>query len=362
MLNKIIKQYKNYKYYNTDKGVFFNEDAIQILKNIKSNSIDLVVIDPPYGTTDYVWDKFDNENSYIDFMVNIFCEIERVLKNTGSFYFFHNDFLKIVELQNAINNTTNFKFKQFIVWNKRFEGCEFEDKKNATLFKHSVNYPKYAEYCLYYTFESDNQSELIKQNKNNFNEYKSYIKSVLDKKGYTYNTEIIVRTLYEKLGYKSMQSARSISQRLFNADYKAFGFLLKKHYDALFEVLEFDKSYTEIENMINDGKKRLEILPSEQHIFNNLKTHHSVWNYNNVKQVESLHPTQKPIELIENIILHSSNKNMVVLDCFAGSGTLAKACENLNRQWICIEKDKDFYEISRERVIGDIKDEIQNCI
>lgn len=54
-----------------------------------------------------------------------------------------------------------------------------------------------------------------------------------------------------------------------------------------------------------------------------------------------LHPTQKPIELIKYLCEKSTKENELVLDCFSGSGTLALACEQLNRRWICIEKEKN---------------------
>lgn len=62
------------------------------------------------------------------------------------------------------------------------------------------------------------------------------------------------------------------------------------------------------------------------------------------------HPTQKPISLLERIITIFSNEGDVVLDCFAGSGTTAIACENLNRQYIMIEKEKKYFDIMKDRV------------
>jgi len=50
--------------------------------------------------------------------------------------------------------------------------------------------------------------------------------------------------------------------------------------------------------------------------------------------------------LIEN----SSKENELVLDCFSGSGTTAVACSELKRRFVCIEKDKQYYEISCRRL------------
>ncbi len=62
------------------------------------------------------------------------------------------------------------------------------------------------------------------------------------------------------------------------------------------------------------------------------------------------HPTQKPLELMERIVTIWSNENDVVLDCFMGSASTIHACINLNRNFIGVEKDVDFFEIAKQRV------------
>lgn len=61
-----------------------------------------------------------------------------------------------------------------------------------------------------------------------------------------------------------------------------------------------------------------------------------------------LHPTQKPVSLIEKLI--TCNKGNLIFDPFSGSGTTAIACINTGRKYICIEKDKEYYDISCKRV------------
>ena len=65
---------------------------------------------------------------------------------------------------------------------------------------------------------------------------------------------------------------------------------------------------------------------------------------------ERIHPTQKPIDLFEKILLSYSNENDLVLDCFSGSGTTAIACHRLKRRFICIEKDPEYWAKSVERL------------
>lgn len=62
------------------------------------------------------------------------------------------------------------------------------------------------------------------------------------------------------------------------------------------------------------------------------------------------HPSQKPLALMERIILASTNEKDLVLDCFAGSGSTLVACKKLNRHFIGIEKDEEYCEISKNRL------------
>lgn len=68
------------------------------------------------------------------------------------------------------------------------------------------------------------------------------------------------------------------------------------------------------------------------------------------KKEKRIHPTQKPADLFGQILRDYSKENDLVLDCFSGSGTTAVACHNLKRRFICIEKDKDYYELSLKRL------------
>lgn len=65
---------------------------------------------------------------------------------------------------------------------------------------------------------------------------------------------------------------------------------------------------------------------------------------------KKIHPTQKPVALFEYLIKTYTNENEIVLDNTAGSGTTAIAAINTNRKWVCIEKEKEYYDLAIERV------------
>lgn len=68
------------------------------------------------------------------------------------------------------------------------------------------------------------------------------------------------------------------------------------------------------------------------------------------KDGRALHPTQKPEEMLKRIIIASSNKDDLVLDPFSGSGTTAFIAKKLGRNWIGIEKIKEYVEIAQKRI------------
>ena len=62
------------------------------------------------------------------------------------------------------------------------------------------------------------------------------------------------------------------------------------------------------------------------------------------------HPTVKPLSILENLVVNSSQEGEVVLDCFMGSGSTGVACVNTNRNFIGIELDENYFKIAKERI------------
>ena len=67
---------------------------------------------------------------------------------------------------------------------------------------------------------------------------------------------------------------------------------------------------------------------------------------------DKLHPTQKPVDLLEYLIRTYTVEGMVVLDSCMGSGSTGVACKNLNRSFIGIELDEGYFEIAKQRING----------
>ena len=73
-----------------------------------------------------------------------------------------------------------------------------------------------------------------------------------------------------------------------------------------------------------------------------------VITFNNV--FKTVHPTQKPVELLEYLIKTYTNKGMTVLDNTMGSGSTGVAAKKLNRNFIGMELDKKYFEIAKQRI------------
>ena len=75
-----------------------------------------------------------------------------------------------------------------------------------------------------------------------------------------------------------------------------------------------------------------------------------VWNFDRVSGAKQLHQNQKPVNLLEQCILKHSKENDVIFDGFMGSGSTGVACKHLNRNFIGIELDNNYFEIAKKRI------------
>ena len=124
-------------------------------------------------------------------------------------------------------------------------------------------------------------------------------------------------------------------------------FIMKEQYEKIRNYLNRDLR-TEYEYLRTEYEYLRTEYEDLRYCFNNQKTHHSVWNYDIDKKQG--HITPKPVEMMKNIILHSSKEGSVVLDCFVGSGSTGVACKQLKRHFIGIELDHKYCEIARKRI------------
>lgn len=270
----------------------YQGDAIVMLDIVENKSIQTVIIDPPYNINKAEWDTIPN---YIKWLTEIIQKLETKLRDNGSFFIFHNDMEQIAELMVSIKANTRLVFRQMIVWNKRFDGSSKKGFLDGYVVKTDMhNWNKMAEYILFYTF--DNSHKLLET------------RMKLQIPQMTISQEIKSKTGGMTGWYSNLEKGKNLPTIETIVP-------IKKHLG-----LDFD-----------------DIVPK----FNNLKIHHSIWNYDIAKR-NDIHITPKPIDLLENIILHTTDENDLVLDCFGGSGSTGKACINTKRRCVLIEKNEAY--------------------
>lgn len=314
-------------------------DCLEKMTEIPDKSIDLVLIDPPYNIKKADWDKWKTVNAYVEFMGQVFLECQRVLKNNGSFYFFHNDFLQIVELQNFINKNTNFIFKQLITLNKtNFKKYAWTNRNPEKCLDR--NWFPNIEYCLFYTFQDETGLKKVKTDMNNFKNLRQYFKEY-----------------QEALGMNKKQIIEKIGQRVdhcFRWGSSQWDLPTKETYESLKKIPLLNNSFKikEYEELRQEYEELREEYEKQRYTFNLKEVQKNISCVWEVESTNSgrLHSCEKPINILEKIIKTSSNENDTVLDCFMGSGSTGVACMNTNRKFIGIEKDEKYFEIACNRI------------
>lgn len=328
----------------------YNMEGLEGIKLIKDNSINLVLIDPPYNIgKDKRWDKWKKKEDYIEFMGNFFLEFQRVLKPNGSMYFFHNDMEQISRLMEWLRLNTNFKFNSFIVWEKPNFRCQVW--KNPSDKSKLRSWFSIAEYCLYYTFEDGTGLEKITTDINNFKTLRNYFKE-----------------LQKYIGLNRAQINKKMgdyrAEHCFEWNVSQWALPTEETYNKLIKIFNIDKweGFRPYEGLrqeyegLRQGYEGLrQKYESERYTHNLDKEHNNIWKSNNynsgwVDGTIGLHSCQKPLDILERIIKTSSNENDVILDCFLGSGSTAVAAINTDRNYIGIELDKAYFEIAEKRI------------
>ena len=103
------------------------------------------------------------------------------------------------------------------------------------------------------------------------------------------------------------------------------------------------------------GKKANEHRPNrkDQKPYKQTKTGYPNQMLEFPKDSSPIHPTQKPVALMEYLIKTYTNEGETVLDFTMGSGTTGVACKNLNRDFIGIELDEEYFKIAEERIANE---------
>lgn len=297
------------------------------MNDIPDESVDMILCDLPYGTLGNnppsKWNKKD-EISKWDNRLNtnkLFSHYSRILRQNGkALLFCQGDY----SAELIINQTNQFRFCQKAIWLKDTSGNILGCNKFLT------NY--FEEICVFQKPRKEDKSNnpiseiMINQLMEN-NKTKSEAVSLIGSTANHYFTNGMQFRIPTKEKYIILKEA---------------GFL-NIEYDVLCEMYN---------KYLIDRYKHLDtIFPSTFNIWElDKKQKSNVFAYK--KEKGSIHPTQKPIGLLEDLVKTFSNEGDIVLDNCMGSGSTGVACINTNRNFIGIELDETYFNIAQKRILA----------
>lgn len=299
-------------------------DFLEVAKELPSKSMPLIIADPPYNIGKAVWDKIPN---YLDWCSKWIKAVERVMADNGSLYIFHSEMPVIARLMAWIERETALVFSQLIVWDKWYNEFRYGNDLQGAFWKivnnpGLRNYPQMAEYILFYTFQDETGLSQIYNDRDCFRGIKEYLRAERKKAGITYpevNKLLGTAEGSGQPGHYFSDSQWCLPTAEMYAKLQTTGF--------------FQRPYEDL---------RFTFKPQKQT---------SIWHIPITNSVERCdHPTQKPVDLLANIILHSSNEGDLILDPFAGVGSAAIAAIKTNRHYLCVEKERKYCDIANGRI------------
>ena len=250
-------------------------DCLELMKDIPDGSVDLVLTDPPYGTTACKWD------SIIPFEP-MWEQLNRIIKPNGAICLFGSE-----PFSSALRMSNIGMFKYDWIWTKN-NAVGFVNAKLKPMNKHEI-------------ISVFSNGKTSNGNKNNMPYFPQGL--VLFNKEVRSGNKKGKDNSYWRPSLKSSNGGGHIQQYT--------------NYPTT--VLQFDKVH------------------------------------------KAVHPTQKPVALLEYLVRTYTNEGETVLDFTMGSGSTGVACVNTNRNFIGIELDDGYFNIARKR-IEEAQEQIKTAI
>lgn len=347
-----------YKKISPKTNTIFRGDNLEIMRAMPEELIDLCYIDPPFftqrnykniwGDKESVldWDNsqldgfFDTKDfferhvhngekgltAYLSWMRVRLIEIHRLLKPNGSFYL-HLDYHAYHYMKVILDEIFGYKnFKNEIIWKRKNSGGGASNGNPR-------NYANALDVILY------------------------YVKG----KGYTYNqqyTPLDEEYAKKTFKYEDPDGRRYESNSLSKPEYDPNYCYTFKGYEPpptgwrypKAKMHELDKQGLILYPTKKTGRLRRKRYLDESKGIPITNLWSDIGCLQRGSKEKTKWPTQKPLALLERIILSSSNEGDVVFDCFAGCGTSMHAAQNLKRKWIGIDISPTAMKVNKDRL------------
>lgn len=294
-------------------------DCLDRMKEIPDGSVDMVLADPPYGTVGGMgkgepryqrlaqseWDLTIDTQAMFD-------KCNRVLRTNGALILFSQEPYTSHLITNAHGN---LPFSYRMVWLKDHFANSLIAKKAP------VNYTE--DICVFFKkYDTLAQHPL-----------RGYAKRIMSFAGLT------LKEINAELGHRK-------AEHFFYVDSTQFGLCTRSVYEQLCCHFCITREHWFIE--YDDLKEIDRRFARRFNLPDGKRFKPNVLQYK--KDYTGLHPTQKPVLLMEDLIKTYTNEGETVLDFTMGSGTTGVAAKNLGRSFIGIELDETYFGIAKERI------------
>lgn len=315
-----------------------NGDCLELMKDVPDGSVDCILTDPPYK-------YLKNQKLETDFDEEIFfTEGKRILKKGGFIVLFGrgSSFYR----WNTILDQMKFIFKEEIIWNKSYCTSPLMDisRVHETISLHCNGKGKINKVKIPYLEMKGHDIDSI-------------VTDIKRLKAIFKNTESLDAVIsYLESNYESTKNRKrrfesSVSSEIKTMDRGAAVMsMIEKGMneksiirDDFYESESFTKF--SVTGKRKDGDRCVKVINSISQGMNEKSI---------IKEVDSrydaIHPTQKPVRLLERLLALATKEGDAILDPFAGSHSTAIACMNTNRSFITMELDKEYFEAGKERI------------
>lgn len=294
-------------------------DCLEVMADIPDGSVDAVVCDPPYGTMAGAGlDGWDENSTAWDVALEPAAFLEhcnRVLRMNGALILFSQEPYTSHLITNAHGN---IPFSYRMVWLKDHFANSLIAKKAP------VNYTE--DVCVFFKKYDTLAQHPLRSYCIKLKEFTNYSRS----------------RFFKEFGSGKLQHFMEA-----NKESSQFGLCTESAYNELCQRYKIDqqfwfKPYAELKEIDRRFSRRFN-LPEGQKFKSNVLQYR--------KDYGGLHPTQKPVALLEDLIKTYTNEGETVLDNCMGSGTTGVACVKTKRNFIGIELDEDYFKIAEKRIM-----------
>ena len=297
-------------------------DCLELMKDIPDGSVDMILADLPYGTTKLKWDT-------IIPLEPLWEQYRRIIRGNGAIVLFGSE---PFSSKLRVSNIKEYKYDW--VW----------EKSNVTRFLSVDSEPLK-------TFENI----MVFYPERHLEQLAKALRGKRISKGYTkkYMDEMLgTNTLYSFFEGRKLRGET------------VYSLPNEEHWEVLVDTLGVDRDiYPKDKTFNHVGLKSISksIGGRKKH---RDESHYSFDSEGYTQEYtgyskdiikvgtndKRLHPTQKPVALMEYLIKTYTNEGDTVLDNVMGSGTTGVACKNLNRNFIGMELDEEYFKIAQSRI------------